>query len=82
MSKWINVEDMLPDRGVRVLAWGNGWYSVGDCFHGTQENHHHYCHKDGECKEVAWRWHEDGTTVRHANVTHWMPLPDPPTPNE
>ena len=79
--EWISVEEKLPERGVCVLAWGDLWASVGMCFFGTGEEHWHYCHVDGDCKEVTWRWHEDGSTVRKTNVTHWMPLPEPPKTN-
>ena len=78
-AKWTSAEVKMPERGDRILAWGETWVSVGMCFFGTCEDYRHYCHADGDCKEVTWRWCEDGATVRNANVTHWMPLPEPPS---
>ncbi len=50
------------------------------CYFGTEEEYHHYCHPDGYCKDMGWRWAEDGTWIRHQNVIYWMPLPKVPKP--
>lgn len=62
MSKWISVENLLPEKGTEVLVVGRGpskailfiamyttygWDSCDECFEGHR-------------------------------VTHWMPLPEPP----
>ena len=75
--KWISVEDRLPEKNVRVLAWfdasahhsGVTWQRSGIDF-------------------AAWwgdKWNQtmirDTLKSLDANeltVTHWMPLPEPP----
>lgn len=66
MAEWIDVNERLPGRGVRVLVY-------------LKEKVGRYTRIDTDrviAKNVGWvRWGED--------VTHWMPLPEPPrTPKE
>lgn len=66
MAEWIDVNERLPERGVRVLVY-------------LKEKVGRYTRIDTDrviAKNVGWvRWGED--------VTHWMPLPEPPrTPKE
>ena len=61
-SKWISVEDRMPDRHEDIIFYAKGaawryrfgWIDSYDEF---------YCTTRGE---------------RVENVTHWQPLPDPP----
>lgn len=68
--KWISVEDMLPEANIHVL--------------GIVENLHSkeisiiYCSKMQE-----WHYDYDNTGEDELSVTHWMPLPQPPSnPNQ
>lgn len=59
---WIDTNNMLPERGVKVLAYTN--------FDGFLP--YMYLDEDGEWISSCFRW--SGQTV-----THWMPVPAPPT---
>lgn len=66
MSEWISVEDRLPDELESVLVSRNG--NVCNMFlHGG-----------------IWKPDGYGIRVTHAfdDVTHWMPLPEPPSDTE
>jgi len=78
VSEWISVKEKLPDKsGNYVAAYGNSerryvcqiWAQL---------------HGDGS---LAWQWdeYEGGDeddlipfSQSHYQVTHWMPLPEPP----
>jgi hypothetical protein len=68
---WIPVTERLPNRGEWVLAYGP-----------------HYSHIVAECDRGEWRSvYRDSETgepwLREAGmVTHWMPLPAPPSDDE
>lgn len=67
-SRWIGVEERLPEAGERVLVWFDHYTSpaVATWFLG----------------EGFFADYPDGTaehdTVEICYVTHWMPLPEPP----
>ncbi len=66
MSKWISVKYTLPIRGQRVLATDGIVVGEG------------YCNEKNEfCRYYASSWKD----VLSGNVTHWMPLPEPPNTN-
>lgn len=63
MSEWISVKDRLPELGERVLC------------------------TDGHCVFEQYRvlpscvygvWDRMGLKSEMQDVTHWMPLPEPP----
>lgn len=63
ISPWISVKDRLPERGVFVAVYyGNFIGELVDTFMW-----------DGECWRNANAFIEDSE-----NITHWMPLPEPP----
>lgn len=63
-SQWINIKDKLPNRGEIVLILDSyGTQYVGALRYGLNEFEYSSC-----C----------GCYVRLADITHWMPLPDPP----
>lgn len=68
--EWISVKDRLPAERVPVLIAYKG-YNTGET------------HNDGVAsvdKNRTWRWW-DGDCAKEAivvEVTHWMPLPEPP----
>lgn len=63
MNDWISVNDKLPENIRSVLVWDS---VDNDVFTG------YYCKYNG--------WTVDGfyDVEYHFNVTHWMPLPEPP----
>lgn len=63
MSEWISVKERLPEIGVSVLAL--------DRF-GNIHNRYMYRCGDGG---AAWTAEH---LVSREDVTHWMPLPEPP----
>lgn len=67
MNKWISVEDRLPEVAVHVLITDGKYISMGYVLN---------IDNDGWCPWVAQY------PVSHRDVTHWMPLPTPPTEKE
>jgi hypothetical protein len=64
MSEWISVKERLPDNAFDVIV----------------------CDKSG-FRRIAWwndcknEWRPEGEgSGPGSEVTHWMPLPDPPEP--
>ena len=69
VQKWISVDDELPEE--------EGWYLV----YTTPNREHKSINKAMFCKGYAWGNFESywrGAGGHWANVTHWMPLPEPP----
>ena len=66
-SKWISVEDRLPEIGARVLLCGK------------YENQAiiAYC-ATGYFDSITYREHWGADINSVAEVTHWQPLPEPP----
>ena len=63
VQEWISVDDRLPEDGVRVLAaHDDGVVRIGIC--------------RGYFPAVVSKKHTK--TFGIAEVTHWMPLPEPP----
>ena len=64
VQEWISVKDRLPEKDVRVLVWMN-------------DNEEGYTQMDTDrwncTMEQGYHWVRWGK-----NVTHWMPLPQPP----
>ena len=78
MEEWIKIEDKLPELDISVLVFDEWETNEGESRQDirvaylsefttrkTNEGIKHYC--------------EWGTEYRPFNVTHWMPLPEPPT---
>ena len=68
MTEWISVKDRLPDRDCKVLGFiclpsGGRWVDL--LFYSGMRN-------------VFILWANTGITYNHNEVTHWMPLPEPP----
>ena len=64
---WINIKHKRPELGIGVLIYLNGGFiTVG------------YRHKIKE--EYFWQLFGDTEMIVNSNdeVTHWMPLPEPP----
>lgn len=65
MSEWISVEEILPNDLDSVDVLINAQRRLTDC---TYTDDRFYTH---QCKDEYW------TEIKN-NVTHWMPLPEPP----
>lgn len=65
-SKWISVEDRLPevDQPVMICAFGK---SVGEGVYRGHDGFHH-----------VWKMYASSGTYWDGEVTHYMPLPEPP----
>ena len=69
VQEWISVDDRLPEE--------EGWYLV----YTTPNREHKSINKAMFCKGYAWGNFEPywrGAGGHWANVTHWMPMPEPP----
>lgn len=63
IPRWISVKEMLPEKGVFVVVYyGHFIGNLMDVYMW-----------DGECWRSATGYLEDAE-----NITHWMPLPEPP----
>lgn len=63
MNEWISVEERLPEAGTPVLISAHGWIDRAELSGGMFWSQHPiFCY--GE--------------YGRPDVTHWMPLPDPP----
>ncbi len=70
MAEWISVEDRLPDNFASVLCHCKNSSTGGECA------------TIGSCDKGFWFLQErvGGQSYPHHyyEVTHWMPLPEPP----
>jgi hypothetical protein len=72
---WINAAEKLPDENVNVLAVEDGKIKVmALCYIADDDNN------------MGWFWGQvydsldgDAYVDDEYNVTHWMPLPEPPS---
>jgi hypothetical protein len=61
--EWISVEDRLPKDGQEV-KFKNKKHAYFGSFH--------------RCKDNAWIFSQISPARVFSNITHWMPLPEPP----
>ena len=67
---WTQITDNLPEEGTAVIVW-DGEKVIDDCTFMPW----------GGCTEFDWQVHAygyDNDSYTVENVTHWMPLPEPP----
>jgi hypothetical protein len=69
MSEWVSVDDHFPDDENMVLCSGLD-FGVGPS--------RHYAVLKYNNGEFAYIDDEDGIYDKWDNITHWMPLPEPP----
>ncbi len=80
MSKWISVNDWLPEEGHNVLVfisnsrdegYSIGYYTSGNWWGGI--------YRSNGCPEIDLFYPEGGQHfIDSSYVTHWMPLPESP----
>jgi hypothetical protein len=80
--KWISVEERLPDPSVWVLGWIYLTKNPTASSHSLVQ--YSGCAEDEPESYSKWRrtvgcWWGNGRYYQRGYVTHWMPLPDPPT---
>lgn len=68
--EWIPVTERLPDFGVDVLANDDGGTVLILCRGSNPFD------RDPE----KWRWEAEEFSLEPSEVTHWMPVPEPPNP--
>ena len=67
--KWIPVSERLPDKdGAYLVRWKNK--SVGDAEYESR------CGSFGYWLDIYWD--KDAEWYPYVDITHWMPLPEPP----
>ena len=62
-NEWVSVEERLPEGHAQVLMWSAKW-NIAEA--GSYYNKH------------FWVYSEIGDGYIADNITHWMPLPEPP----
>ena len=62
MSEWISVKDKMPEDGIRVLTYADN----SAMFVASRD--------DGWYVDTGEYYYSSPLT----NITHWMPLPEPP----
>ena len=78
MMEWISIEERLPDNSepvlINVFEFNQSSVQLGYLYKGN------WFASEGDYIEAEGGW--DGavinSTLENENVTHWMPLPDPP----
>lgn len=74
MSEWISVEDRLPEVGEEVFIYSpNGLHTMGVWDTATRTKHY-WC--IDMC--AAWGYDSYREKISSSDITHWMPLPEPP----
>ena len=77
-SKWISVEDRLPENG-RYLVFQKSFISGGHCDFATFTQCYSGLLGDPmNGKQLWYKYDGEYGDYEVTNVTHWMPLPEPP----
>lgn len=75
MNEWISVKDRLPSQGKHVLAYSLDPLNKG-CFR---------AYWSGDIYYPSWNCYPIGSNASDGlvfDITHWMPLPEPPKEDE
>lgn len=72
LSDWISVEERLPENSEPVLVYSPTSNLIGKNLVGA----YYAPHKSGG---NSWTVYDFGRANLYGEVTHWMPLPNPPT---
>ena len=79
MSEWISVEKRLPEYGLRILLFYSMDYKFPDKTKTNKLKNEISCGCLSSTNKYGHVWNID--IKKHCyifNVTHWMPLPEPP----
>lgn len=81
-AEWISVKDRLPDPYEKVFVRLDHWAGV-DTYLAFYDTERGWCDCGGYFDDGT---NNDGEPLAYetagVNVTHWMPLPEPPTKGE
>lgn len=82
MSEWISVKDRLPELKEQVLVYGRAtMQSIRLVQPAVLKKNYSYAHNPF-ASEFEWEGFDiighDGEVDDVVEVTHWMPLPNPP----
>jgi len=74
---WISVKDELPEDDISVLVYHayDDHITVGFF---EKDNVHYYIESDGSIFYMDTGWETEIPWAQKGDVTHWMPLPEPP----
>ncbi len=76
--EWIKVEDRLPEDGHDVLVYhSDDFHITVGCFESS--NVSFYIESDGSKFYTDSGWETEIPWAQKGPVTHWMPLPSPPS---
>lgn len=75
-TKWNSVKDCLPEPGIPVLSIYRTKDSMGAATIRCRVEDR------DDPKRVVWYDVENGIWVEANNITHWMPMPEPPEVSE
>jgi hypothetical protein len=70
-SGWISVKDILPKPETEVLILNDGFYGIG-------EYRTDFFHFKGDGWIDKGSWNDIDGYEKQLEVTHWMPIPEPP----
>ena len=80
MDRWISVSEKLPDQDGNYLVFQKYFY--GTCIttlrfakDGRKVDRYDF---EREWKNVWYRYDSEWGHITIDNITHWMPLPEPP----
>jgi hypothetical protein len=96
MSEWISIEDQLPENNQRCLIWDKNCHVSVDGTESTiihvyaanfhkgehKTDHWSFCDSGFGNNQYPWAWTDGAQTWFSQDVTHWMPLPNPPEENK
>lgn len=77
MGEWISVTDRLPDTDGKYLVCFGTYNTIGTCRFTENLERIDSDIFEGE-NRPGWYDCEDGWPYEVTQVTHWMPLPEPP----
>lgn len=77
---WINVKDRLPEKEGKYLVFTSDFASIRTAmFTLSLKRRFDYTFEDGEPDRPGfYNWDSEDDWIQD-DVTHWMPLPEPPT---
>ena len=70
--KWTSVKDRLPENSNEVLVFAPNCDIIGSILIGKYFN-------EDNAEDSAWTVYDFEESTFFELVTHWMPLPEPPT---
>lgn len=73
MGEWVKCSERMPDSNCLYICWGT-------YFEGDEPGYipaYFFAHQTNGW--VEWRPVEDDCNPREVSITHWIPLPEPPS---